>query len=766
MKKLYTLLLISFFALGMANAQEPLFFSEYIEGSSNNKALEIHNPTDAAVVLDAYQIVGSRNGGGWEYYHIFPTGASIEAGDVYVLITDQTDPAFFPAADADEVISYSSGSPVHHNGDDARGIVYITTTDTTLIDVIGIPDEDPYGKWDVAGVEDATGEHTLVRKNHILVGNTDWAAAAGTSTKDSEWIVYEQNFFDSLGVHTYIPIVDVATINLTGAGDATTIDTDKGTLQISAEVLPTNATDKSLEWSVSDNTLATVTADGLVSAINDGVVTVTATAQDGSGVTGTIDITNSNQTLVVPVATVNVTGTDGATSIMVNNGTLQMLAEVLPADASDATVLWSVDDTDIGTIDASGMLTALSNGTVTVTATANDGFGALGTLDVAISDQFDVELADLTALKAQDPSDKTTVYKITGKVLVTRTESYRNKKYVQDAAGGVLIDDSPGAITTVYAVGDSIAGLLGTIEEYNGMLQLHPVSDPGAALSSGNSATPLVVTPTQMNEDHDLYESRVITLESVTFTDADGTAEFENGKNYEVKDAADTAICRTEFWDSELSGTVIPDSAHVTGILIEYKGTAQLSPRTAADVEALYPYVPSDDASITDLLIDGTSVTGFTPAQLSYDVVLHHSTTTVPVVTAVTSNDSAKVTVTDATDLAGDEAARTTTVLITAEDGLATKTYTVVFRLNVGVENLDGSSVEVYPVPANNQLFVKSSVSLSELRVISITGSTLKVVKLSGEKSAELNISNLEDGVYFLKLSGESASQILRFVKN
>jgi len=763
MKKLYTLILISVLSLGLAKAQAPIFFSEYIEGSSNNKALEIHNPTDATVDLDDYRIAQSVNGGDWEYYHEFPAGASIDAGGVWVILNDGTSTDYFLEADADEFLSYPSVT--HHSGDDARGILYVTDTDSTLIDVIGIPTEDPGSGWSVAGITNGTYNHTLVRKNHILTGNTDWADAAGTSEKDSEWMVYDQNFFDSLGVHTYIPIVDVTTINLTGAGDATTIETDKGTLQITAEVLPADASDKSLEWSVSDNTLATVTADGLVSAINDGVVTVTATALDGSGVTGTIDITNSNQTPVVPVATVNVTGTGGATSISADDGTLQMLAEVLPADASDATVLWSVDDTDIGTIDANGMLTALSNGTVTVTATANDGFGALGTLDVAISNQFDVELADLTALKAQDPNDESTVYKITGKVLITYTQSYRHKKYVQDAAGGVEIDDNPGAITTTYSVGDSIAGLIGTIEEYNGLLQFHPQADPGAAVSTGNPIVPVVLTPAALIADVDLYESRVVTLESVTFIDANGVLEFDNGDYLDLTDAVDTLTCKVSFYDTDLTGMVVPDSAHVSGIVFDYKGDALISPRSAADVVELVLYVPSNDASITDLQVDGTTVTGFTPAQLSYNVVLPGGTSTPPAVTAVTSNDSAVVSVTDATDLTGDEAARTTTVLITAEDEVTTKTYTIIFSLAVGVENLDGASMEIFPVPANNELFVKSTESLSELRVINITGSTMQVVELSGEKNAQLNISELESGVYFLKLSGESSTQILRFVK-
>lgn len=741
----------------------PLFFSEYIEGSSNNKAIEVHNPTDSTVQLKNYQIAQSSNGGGWQYYHIFPDGASIDAGDVWAIITDQTDEALYPSADADEVLGYPS--VVHHNGDDARGIIYVTDTDTTLIDVIGIPDEDPGSGWEVAGIPDGTKEHTLVRKNHILVGNTDWAGSAGTDADDSEWMVYDQNFFDSLGVHTYIPIVDVATINLTGEGDATTIETDKGSLQIVAEVLPANASNMDLTWSVNDITLASINETGLLTAINDGVVTVTATALDGSGVTGTIDITNSNQTPVVPVSSINVTGAGGETGITENGGSLQMEAEVLPADASDKNYTWSVSDETIATINESGLLQAVNMGTVTVTATADDGFGGMGSLEVTISNQY-TEVADLTALKALDPSNTSTVYKVMGEVIVTYTQSYRNKKYVQDAAGGVEIDDNPGAISTAFNVGDGITGLMGTIQEYNGLLQFNPVADPGAASSTENEILPIELTPAELIADHDLYESRVVMLKSVVFLDADGTVTFENGKNYDMADAMDTLTCRTNFYDTDLTGSVIPDSANVTGIVLEFKGSVQLSPRSAADVEELILYVPSDDASISDLLVGEISIPGFTPAQITYYVELPEGTTDVPDVDAVTNNDSAVVTVTDATDLYGTEAERTSTVLITAEDKMTTKTYEVVFSVLVGIGELEGDGFEVYPIPADDFLMVRSTESLQELRIISITGSTVRMKELSGEKNLQLNIGDLESGVYFLKLSGDSSSRILRFVKN
>jgi predicted extracellular nuclease len=177
-----------------------LFFSEYIEGSSNNKALEIYNPTGMVVNLDNYRIAQSNNGGGWEYYHYFPTGATIAAGDVWVMITDAVDPSFFSSADADEVLAYPS--VVHFNGNDARALERTANgTDYYMIDVFGDPNSD--ANFNVAGVTGAALDHTLVRKSSVASGNTDWASSAGTNADDSEWIVYPQNTFEYLGWHFY-----------------------------------------------------------------------------------------------------------------------------------------------------------------------------------------------------------------------------------------------------------------------------------------------------------------------------------------------------------------------------------------------------------------------------------------------------------------------------------------------------------------------------------------------------------------------------------
>ncbi len=94
------------------------------------------------------------------------------------------------------------------------------------------------------------------------------------------------------------PVVTlVSSIIIQGEGDVSTITTPAGTLQMEATVLPLDAEDATYAWSVADGSgSASIDALGLLTAITDGTVIVTATANDASEETGSTTITISNQT--------------------------------------------------------------------------------------------------------------------------------------------------------------------------------------------------------------------------------------------------------------------------------------------------------------------------------------------------------------------------------------------------------------------------------------------------------------------------------------
>jgi uncharacterized protein YjdB len=88
---------------------------------------------------------------------------------------------------------------------------------------------------------------------------------------------------------------------------------------------------------------------------------------------------------VVPVSGIKVTGTDGTTAMTRYNTKLQLLATILPSNATDKTVTWSLaNGIDLATISSTGLVTAVDNGIITVKATANDGSGICGLMDIPI----------------------------------------------------------------------------------------------------------------------------------------------------------------------------------------------------------------------------------------------------------------------------------------------------------------------------------------------------------------------------------------------
>jgi hypothetical protein len=225
------------------------------------------------------------------------------------------------------------------------------------------------------------------------------------------------------------------------------------------------------------------------------------------------------------------------------------------------------------------------------------------------------EAADISALRGGTIGEK---YTLTGEAVISHMISYNNQKYIQDATGGILIYDSEGVITTSYSRYDGITGLTGTLEEYNGVKQLVPTADPGAASSTGNTITPEIATINAINTSVNDYESELIKFEGVEFIDAGDS--FETGKNYGLTDGNDTITFRTNFYSADYIGNTIPyGSQNITVLVGEYKGTAQVTARENNDFELLSPQfsnitlnptepTPSDAVTISADVTDNSTI--------------------------------------------------------------------------------------------------------------------------------------------------------------
>jgi hypothetical protein len=158
------------------------------------------------------------------------------------------------------------------------------------------------------------------------------------------------------------PVVNVSGVNVLPA----TVSVDKGaTTALSAVVLPASATLKAVTWSSSDEAIATVNSAGVVTGVEKGVVSITATTQDGGFESSAV------VTVAVPVTGVSVVG---APSQMFIGQQLSFATEITPANADNQEIIWSTSDDSIATVDGvSGLVTAVALGNVTITATTVDG---------------------------------------------------------------------------------------------------------------------------------------------------------------------------------------------------------------------------------------------------------------------------------------------------------------------------------------------------------------------------------------------------------
>lgn len=469
-KTLISMLMLALAVLGFAQAQD-LFISEYLEGSSNNKAIEIFNGTGAPVDLANYTLRLASNGGVWSTTNSITLSGTLANNDVFVVANAQANAAIQAVADITHTVTY-------FNGNDCIGLF----NGTTLIDIIGVYQNDPGTAWPVAGVDGATLNHTLVRKPNVVQGNVNWVAGAGTNVDNSEWIVHPQDYVSDIGMHTFNP----------GGGEQA----------------------------------ATPTFNPPAGAYTAPINVTISTTTPGATIRYTVD--GSNPTATSPIY---------STPIPVSSNT---------------------------TIKAVAFATGFEPSYV-------------GTASYV----FAVQVSNLSQLRAQTPGDGT-VYRISGQVILTFKQSFRNQKYVQDNAAGLLIDDPSGVITGNYAMYDGITGLTGTIARYNNMLQLTPVVNPGPASSQGNSPYVPVVNVADINNNIEMYQSRLVRLNNAHFVGA--TGNFANGTNYNLEDASGTIVFRSSFYDVDYIGEPIPTgNFSVVVIVNQFNQTPQITARMLDD---------------------------------------------------------------------------------------------------------------------------------------------------------------------------------------
>ena len=157
---------------------------------------------------------------------------------------------------------------------------------------------------------------------------------------------------------------------------------------LTATVTPDNADDKTVSWTSSDPSVATVDDSGKVTAVAVGTATITATA-DGQSATCNVTVNDPNgEHVKVDVEKVEL---NKNTLTLKVGGEETLTATVTPDNADDKTVSWTSSDPSVATVDDSGKVTAVAVGTATITATA-DGQSATCSVTVNPSNETGIAL--------------------------------------------------------------------------------------------------------------------------------------------------------------------------------------------------------------------------------------------------------------------------------------------------------------------------------------------------------------------------------------
>ena len=171
--------------------------------------------------------------------------------------------------------------------------------------------------------------------------------------------------------------------------DATTTLWIGDSKTLTATVTPMDASNTAVNWSSSDNKVATVSSKGVITAKGKGTCTITCTAADGYGTKSICSVTVKQPVTAIALS-------DASASLWVGN-TKTLTATVTPTTASNTAITWYSSDKNVATISSKGVITAKGKGTCTITCTAADGYGTKSTCEITVKQQITaIALSDET----------------------------------------------------------------------------------------------------------------------------------------------------------------------------------------------------------------------------------------------------------------------------------------------------------------------------------------------------------------------------------
>jgi hypothetical protein len=473
--------------------------------------------------------------------------------------------------------------------------------------------------------------------------------------------------------------------------------------------------------------------------------------------TVTANPTNSNATVVVTDASdvTSATEADRTTTIVVTaeddntTETYTIVFSIAPnSDATLSALIVSsgalVPAFDAATTAYSVELAAGTTETPTVTPTPTDA-NAL------------VDITDATDVTSETEADRTST------IVVTAEDGTTEKTYTVVFS---IVDDTPYAYLPVFA------------DDFEGYDAAFNLADTGYIIWEGG-ATVVEVEGEDAANSGTKYAHLSPSAQNYYFR---RPLELEEGADYVFElftrsPEAKNHRAVAKIGDRSIQGP-LQNATEWTKTSIEFTvGAGETSaifwiysfPMSRVDLDDFGIYKKVDGSgTLVDLSLDaGTLTPEFEQFTFDYSAELPAGTTTAPTVTADAFEDGATVDVTDATDVtSANEADRTTTVVVTAADGTTQKTYTIVFSIIVSVNEMSAAPFEVYPNPASDQIYFRTTEALASVKITSLNGQVVKYERNSDGQLRQMNIADLEQGFYLVNIKTKAQKSFtLKLIK-
>lgn len=744
MKKLFTLIGVGILGVSSLYSQcTDLFFSEYIEGSSNNKAIEIYNPTSVIIDLSGYEVHKNTNGNGTLSTHTFSGGTNLLPGDTYVIANPSASAAILAIADD------TDGGVINFNGNDPVRLYKISSGG--YIDAVGEFGPDPGTGWDVNGTTNGTENYTLVRMTSVNAGNTNWATA------NLEWNVNTQDDITDLGQHTMTPCTPPSAPEVQFSVSNADVDENGGSIAITVNILYEDSNPTSVDIVLLGTGSATEGSDFTYASTQ----TVTFPAND-----------NTAQTISIPIIDNGVVDGDLTFDLELQNttnsatiGTNSSLEVTILDDEVAVTTIDQIDDLDANgaglsvgqTVTIGGYVYGNNLRATGVQFTLHDGTGGIGVINftqnfgytVVEGDSIDVtgtidQFNGFLQIEVTDINLHSQGHTLLNPTIVTALDESTESELVQindvyivnlgdwvPGGTGFNADVTDGSNTYKMRI-DADVDLFSMLAP-DGTFDLVGIGsqwDQNSPYDSGYEIIPrynddIHIKPMIIGGDQTICpgDSLIVDYSNVTY-DWTGTNATTKGV---VADTAGTYSVDVTY------GTVTATATAVITLTNDI-------PDAGFTVSNTTPCINSS-ITITDTSINAQSI--------SIDFGDGNNSTSSPAMNTYSSVGTFTVSIAATSAFGCVDSAMTT---VTVDSCLL-------------VEEMEIANLNVFPNPSNGKYQLNTNIQGHyNVEILDITGQMIARYNTSNPVF-EIDITSSPSGIYFLKLTGDKVNSTLKLIK-